>query len=193
MSRIVGNLVAQCGTGVRGPVPAGAGTIECNDVWGSAVIDWADLTDPAGTGGNFSANPLFCGGDGADGFLVDAASPCLPGNHPDGADCGTVGALGQGCDSSADAPGPGETTHGSALVVIPNPSASWIRVRGPSSSRSKLRIFDSAGRVLRELQRSSPDAAWEWDGRDATGAAVPSGAYYLRVDGALPSRILRIR
>ena len=33
------------------------------------------------------------GGD----YTLNASSPCLPGNHPDGVDCGLIGALGEGC------------------------------------------------------------------------------------------------
>jgi predicted outer membrane repeat protein len=50
-------------------------------------------------GGNFSADPLFCDLSGAD-YTLDADSPCLPGQHPDGADCGLIGALGEGCGES---------------------------------------------------------------------------------------------
>lgn len=46
--------------------------------------------------GNFSADPIFC--DAANGdYTLDTTSPCLPGNHPTGVDCGLVGARGQGC------------------------------------------------------------------------------------------------
>ena len=46
--------------------------------------------------GNFSADPLFC--DASTGnFTLRSDSPCLPGNHPDAADCGLIGAFGEGC------------------------------------------------------------------------------------------------
>lgn len=50
-------------------------------------------------GGNFSADPLFCDPENGD-FTLDCDSPCLPGNHPDGADCGLIGALDMGCGAT---------------------------------------------------------------------------------------------
>jgi len=51
-------------------------------------------------GGNFSLDPLFCDPENGD-YKLDCNSPCLPGNHPDGVDCGLIGALGQGCGATA--------------------------------------------------------------------------------------------
>jgi hypothetical protein len=65
----------------------------CCDVFGNTVSD--ELCGEDG-GGNFSADPLFCGADNGD-YRLFMGSPCLPGNHPDGVDCGLIGALGQGC------------------------------------------------------------------------------------------------
>jgi hypothetical protein len=42
-------------------------------------------------GGNLEIDPLFH--DRVD-YLLQVDSPCLPGNHPDGADCGVIGARG---------------------------------------------------------------------------------------------------
>ena len=38
-----------------------------------------------------SADLLFCDAENGD-YTLDACSPCLPGNHPDGVDCGLIGA-----------------------------------------------------------------------------------------------------
>ena len=65
---------------------------------GNAGGDWiGGIAGQLGVSGNFSADPLFCDPDNGD-FTLSSQSPCLPGNHPDGADCGLIGALGQGCD-----------------------------------------------------------------------------------------------
>jgi predicted outer membrane repeat protein len=71
--------------------------VTCSDIFGSTGGDWVGcIADQAGINGNFSLDPLFC--DAAAGDLtLSSESPCLPGNHPDGADCGLIGALGQGC------------------------------------------------------------------------------------------------
>jgi predicted outer membrane repeat protein len=73
-------------------------SLTCCDIYGNAGGDWVDnIADQAGTNGNFSADPLFCGA-GMGVFTLEACSPCLPGNHPSGYDCGApVGALGEGC------------------------------------------------------------------------------------------------
>ena len=48
------------------------------------------------------ACPSFCFADWGDFTLCDG-SPCLPGNHPGGYDCGLIGALGEGCSCGATA------------------------------------------------------------------------------------------
>ncbi|MFH0777923.1 MAG: hypothetical protein V2A71_04745, partial [Candidatus Eisenbacteria bacterium] len=69
----------------------------CNDVWGNVPDNYGPwCEDPTGTDGNFSDDPLFCDRTGGDHSLC-ADSPCLPGNHPAGYACGTIGALGIGC------------------------------------------------------------------------------------------------
>jgi hypothetical protein len=50
---------------------------------------------PGGCGNN-SADPLFCGAD-ASNLTLRSDSPCLPGQHPDGYDCGLIGAFDEGC------------------------------------------------------------------------------------------------
>lgn len=61
------------------------------DGWPACVID---------LGGNFSADPLFCGILGSGNYFLRSNSPCLPGAHPDGADCSLIGAKDSGCGSS---------------------------------------------------------------------------------------------
>jgi hypothetical protein len=77
-------------------------TIECCDIYGNAGGDWVGcIAGLNGTKGNFSADPKFC--DTPSGyFWVEECSPCLPGNHPDGYDCGgVIGAFGAGCECSS--------------------------------------------------------------------------------------------
>jgi parallel beta-helix repeat protein len=77
---------------------------ECNDVFGNDV-NYSLLigTDPTGTDGNISADPLFCGVDPASSgnYLLQKESPCAPGNHPDGYLCGLIGRNEVGCGSTA--------------------------------------------------------------------------------------------
>jgi len=72
--------------------------IGCSDLHGNA----GDPVLPTGftdVGDNFWLDPLFCGGDGQSPWFLDTASPCLPGAHPNGADCGLIGARETGCGS----------------------------------------------------------------------------------------------
>lgn len=54
-------------------------------------------------GNNFRLDPAFCEAASGNYTLFDY-SPCLPGHHPDGADCGLVGALGEGCGATSIEP-----------------------------------------------------------------------------------------
>jgi hypothetical protein len=79
-------------------------TLTCCDVYGNADGDWTGcIAAQAGVNGNFSADPLFCDPSAGD-FRLQSDSPCLPGNHPLGWNCGLVGALGQGCGPVALTP-----------------------------------------------------------------------------------------
>lgn len=70
--------------------------LSCNDIYGNAGGDDFCGTD---NGGNFSACPSFCFADGGSFILCDE-SPCAPGNHPYGYDCGIIGAFPVGCSCS---------------------------------------------------------------------------------------------
>lgn len=74
-------------------------TLGCCDVYGNTGGDFVGpLSGMEGVDGNFSADPRFCDIPSFD-FSLEDCSPCLPGNHPDGYDCGSViGALGVGCE-----------------------------------------------------------------------------------------------
>jgi len=62
-----------------------------------------------------------------------------------------------------------------------------------------LSIFDLRGRRLRELsagERGAGEAELVWDGRDASGSAMPAGIYFarFRLDGvhAGATRLVRL-
>jgi hypothetical protein len=81
--------------------------LSCCDIHGNEGGDWVGyIADQNGVRGNFCADPLFCGAvdgstptinAGASPHSLHANSPCLPGNHPYGYECGLIGAHGQGC------------------------------------------------------------------------------------------------
>ncbi len=75
-------------------------TLSCCDVFGNAGGDYVGcLDDSEGVKGNIRSNPQFCSTapQTDENWGLQDDSPCLPGNHPDEAQCGTIGALGLGC------------------------------------------------------------------------------------------------
>jgi len=72
-------------------------SISCTDIYGNRGGDWVGPTASCnGKNGNFSGCPSFCAADLGDFDLCDG-SPCLPGNHPTGYNCGLIGAWDAGC------------------------------------------------------------------------------------------------
>lgn len=71
--------------------------LSCCNLFGNEAGDWVgDIADQYGIRGNISACPSFCHLGLGDVGICDE-SPCAPGNHPDGYDCGLIGARGVGC------------------------------------------------------------------------------------------------
>ena len=82
----------------QGAACYGPSTYGCTDLWGNSLGDALCGTDG---GGNFSADPRFCGTDPAASLNVSLQrnSPCAPGQHPPGAEaCGLVGARTVACE-----------------------------------------------------------------------------------------------
>ncbi len=72
-------------------------TFSCSDLFGNYGGDWTGLISPQlGVDGNFSADPQFCNQTFLD-LSLHMESPCVPGNHPDGADCALIGARPASC------------------------------------------------------------------------------------------------
>jgi predicted outer membrane repeat protein len=93
------------------------GTIEviCSDVFGNAGGDWVGSIAGQDTlPGNFSADPRFCDLESED-FTLDETSPCAPGNHPYGYDCGLIGAMPVGCTYAGIEPEHEESTTWSTI------------------------------------------------------------------------------
>jgi hypothetical protein len=79
-------------------IRGGTLTVRCSDFFGNDGGDWtACVAGQLGVSGNISADPLFCDTLSGD-YRLETCSPCLPGNHPDGYDCGVpIGAFCSGC------------------------------------------------------------------------------------------------
>lgn len=70
---------------------------------------------------------------------------------------------------------------------FPNPFNPATRIEYGLSERShvSLRVFDAAGRLVRELANEEQPAARhvaEWDGKDGAGRQAASGVYFYRLD-----------
>lgn len=175
-----GNPAGANGIDATGSTPA----LSCCDVYGNDGNQFS-FTDPTGTNGNVSLDPVFCDLAAGDLTLTDN-SPCLPGNS-DG--CGQIGALGQGCTGGTgvgDQPG----AVPAAFAVEPNypnpfnPSTT-ITFALPARSHVSVRIYDVAGRLVRTLVDDVLDAQVHeavWSGEDDGGRRVSSGVYFYRVE-----------
>lgn len=76
---------------------AALASLGCCDVFGNVGGDWLGCIEGQETlEGNFSADPKFCSPSLGD-LALFASSPCLPGQHPQGVNCGRIGALEMGC------------------------------------------------------------------------------------------------
>ncbi len=97
-------VIIAYGTEGEAIVPDGTVYLSCCDIYGNAGGDWVGgIAGQLGIDGNFSACPSFCSVGMGDYHLCNE-SPCAPGNHPDGYDCGLIGAWDVGCSC-----GPTET------------------------------------------------------------------------------------
>lgn len=81
------------------------------------------------------------------------------------------------------------STQGVNLRIAPNPmlQESTISFALPQAGISRVRIVDSAGRVIRQLLGGWAPAGSQrlrWDGRDQSGTRVNSGVYFVAVDGS---------
>ncbi|MFH1312365.1 MAG: right-handed parallel beta-helix repeat-containing protein [Candidatus Eisenbacteria bacterium] len=110
------SIIAYSPNGV--PVSCGIDSqsdLGCCDLFGNPSGDWVGfIASQYGINGNFSACPSFCNAGLGDFQLCDE-SPCLPGNHPDGYECGLIGAWGEGCSCG---PSQAELTTWGAIKTL---------------------------------------------------------------------------
>jgi predicted outer membrane repeat protein len=173
--------------------------LACCDIYGNDGGDWVgDIAGQYGINGNISEDPLFCDPD-TDDFRLDDDSPCAAGNHPDGWDCGLIGASPVGCGPSAV-----DESTGAVLALrrcAPNPfsSSTSIQYVIPVDSPVRLGIYDPAGRLVRDLTDTALHSGVHtasWDGTDGSGRRVRAGVYFyvLRWEGRTKaSRVTLLR
>ena len=86
----------------------------------------------------------------------------------------------------------GGPSGSAALRAYPNPFYRGARIVAPGSEL--VAIFDVRGRMVRSWERAhgTPSGAGprslQWDGTDAQGAPLPSGAYFVRYGGSSQTR-----
>lgn len=173
--------------------PDNVPSLSCCSIYGNSAGDYTGcIAGQEGGDGNVSLDPRFCSRLDRNYELMDI-SPLL-----ELADCGPIGALGEGCASVAVAT---EVPRGGAfLLASPNPSRGPVRMHLADAGAElflHLRIYDAGGRLVRALE-SSPTGTPEllWDGRDELGREVPAGLYLLRAAttrGARSASLLRVR
>jgi photosystem II stability/assembly factor-like uncharacterized protein len=97
--------------------------------------------------------------------------------------------------------GPAPVMIGRALPPRPNPARGdvWIRWELSKPADVAVRVLTVSGRVVwskRTAWTSAGPGEIHWDGRDAHGHAVPTGAYFVRItagDSVLPGATIRIQ
>ncbi len=74
------------------------------------------------------------------------------------------------------------------LTVSPNPFREKLRIAyslGRNAKNINLKIYDAAGRFVKDFSRATPDALRPtqitWDGTDDAGEKVPSGIYFAEL------------
>ena len=158
-------------------------SLGCNDVFGNTGANYSGVTDPTGTNGNISLDPLFCN-SGSGNLDLTSESPCAPANS---GGCGLIGAL---IDGSCLTPvEEGEAGVPMAFMVdqnFPNPfnPRTTIQFALPSAGRTRVAIFDVAGRHVKTLVDEDLAAQTHqviWAGEDDAGRGVAAGVYFYMV------------
>lgn len=94
---------------------------------------------------------------------------------------------------------PGTATLTDNLLRPRTGTVTAIDITTFDAGRVSVRVYDSEGRPIRTLfdeHRADGTLALTWDGRNASGAFVPSGLYFVAVNGpkiAVKSKIVVIR
>jgi hypothetical protein len=114
-----------------------------------------------------------------------------------GAACSSVSCSGTGIDQATGDDPPNVPAATFLAQNYPNPfnPATEISFGLKEPTNVSLRIFDAAGRLVRELAAGPHSAGSHratWDGRDANGAAVSSGIYFYRLEAGAFSRTRKL-
>jgi len=166
-------------TGAAAVLPGDpARTVTCSDVHGNAVDFAGDLAGLLGVDGNISVDPLFCDQAAADHHLLDF-SPCAPGNHPDGADCGLIGAAAVGCFAAPVITAIDDVPHDQGLQVRLRWDASHFDAPDAAVPVIGYGLYRWEGGRNRLASRSADGRVIGWDYLDTIPARGDPGYQYV--------------
>jgi flagellar basal-body rod modification protein FlgD len=82
-------------------------------------------------------------------------------------------------------------------LLSANPQSGLVRfgVELPAATHVAAEVVDATGRRVRELGGSVLPAGGHvlsWDGRNAAGAPLPSGVYFVRMQAGVQSSTLKL-
>lgn len=164
--------------------------VTCSDIVGNAGGDAICGTD---NGNNFSWDPFFCDAANGDYSLKDC-SACLPGQHPESASCGLIGAQGAGSCGSCTYVGIDMADDATGILpplrhfASPNPfgPATTIHFTLNRSENVRLAVYDVRGRMVKSLENKvllPGEHLRTWDATNEAGRRVSSGVYFYRLGG----------
>jgi YVTN family beta-propeller protein len=87
----------------------------------------------------------------------------------------------------------GERREAQVLAAWPNPFRQAVTFSAPTGIAGPVRIWNTAGALVRTLPARFRADDWIWDGRDASGRAVAPGVYCATLDGARGAALKLVR
>jgi hypothetical protein len=157
------------------------------DVYGTRVDQYGEVLSPLGFPIEIGEGPdvMPAVGSGVDHATV--ASSVFVSEAPYAAYRIGARAFDDGTTGVPDTPDDPVVSAIHLAGAFPNPTPGPTRVRFilPETTRVSLRVYDVAGRVVRELVDSVTPAGEHdvrWDGRDNSGEAVANGMYLYRME-----------
>jgi len=160
--------------------------LRCTDIFGNEGGDFAGgAAGLEGIEGNFRLDPQFCAEPGAE-WTLRASSPCLPGNHVDGAGCGLIGAFGIGpCDGAVGVESATPSPRAAVSVRPTIARESVVITLGPGIPEDvPVAVVDASGRCVRTIGGLAESKRLRWNLTDVRGARLPPGVYVLAPEGS---------
>jgi hypothetical protein len=140
-------------------------------------------------------------GPGQSSTVTIRFEPTCAGSHvceiATGPECSSVNCIGVGTDHATgdDTPNMPDATFLAQNYPNPFNPVTEISFGLKEPANVSLRIYDAAGRLVRELAAGTHPAGMHhaiWNGRDASGAAVSSGIYFYKLDAGAFSQTRKI-